>query len=57
MGDEDVGHGRRDRYRALKHSEYTTVEFAEMWPPGEEILFDFSKIEWEGCDVRSNGDV
>jgi hypothetical protein len=33
----------------LRHNEYTTVEFSETWPPGEEILFDFSKIKWEGC--------
>jgi hypothetical protein len=33
----------------LRHNEYMTVEFSETWPPGEEILFDFSKIKWEGC--------
>lgn len=34
---------------ALKQHEYTTAEFMETWPPGEEIEFDFSKIRLEGC--------
>jgi hypothetical protein len=34
---------------ALKFNEWSTAEFMEAWPPGEEIEFDFSKIKVQGC--------